>query len=119
MYIFRMFLISWLVTVIVEEAVSLILGCRSIRDILTVLWINTVTNPAAVGIRLLSSRYFPEQWMRMMTVIAVEAAVVLSEWGLMRKFMKTRKNFFLLSIILNAASYGAGLLLPLITALFR
>ena len=114
MYIFRMFLYSWLLTIIIEEAAAIIWGCRSVREILTVLWINTVTNPAAVGIRLLSNRYFPEQWMRTLTMIVVEITVVLSEWRLFRRFMNRGRNYFLFSVILNAASFGAGLLLPII-----
>ena len=105
---------SWLITVIVEETAAVIWGGRSLREILTVLWINTVTNPAAVGLRLVTARNFPEQWMRTAAVAVIEIAVVLTEWRMFRRFMVRRRNYFLFAVVLNAASYGAGLLLPVI-----
>ena len=113
MYILRMLVTSWLVTVIVEEAIAAIWGCRG-KDLLTVLWVNTVTNPAVTGLRLLMNQTVPSSAARTVLLIIIEAAVLIAEWRLFRYFISGRRNYFLFSLSLNAASYGAGLLMPAI-----
>ncbi|MBR3401267.1 MAG: hypothetical protein IKG67_03390 [Parasporobacterium sp.] len=120
MFWLRLFLVPYLLTLIVEEAVALLWGYRSGKDLLTVLWINTVTNPLVTLLRYLSAQFLPSQEMRMGILIAAEILVVLAEWLLFRKFLSKGKYFFWFSLCCNAASYGAGLWLgPLLLRLFR
>lgn len=119
MYIFRMFFIPWLVTVVVEETAAIIWKSRSLREILTVLWVNTVTNPAVTLIRLLLNRNVPEPGTRTAVIILAEIIVVLAEWALFRRFMEKSRNYFLFSVVLNAASYAAGLALPVIINIIK
>ena len=114
MYIFRLFFIPWLVTIAVEETAAVIWKCRSARELLTVLIVNTVTNPAVTLVRLALNRNVPDPGIRKAAVIVIEVIVVLAEWLLFRKFMERKRNYFLFSIVLNGLSYGAGLLLPVI-----
>ena len=117
MYLVRMFVISYLLTVVVEEIAALIWGYRKAKDLLTVLWINTVTNPVAVGLRFLSAQFVPSQIWRTMIILVVELGVVLAEWRLFRRFLSKGKYPFFFSLTLNAASYGSGYLIPLLLPL--
>ena len=119
MFWLRMFLFPYLITIVIEEAAALLWGYRSGKDLLTVLWINTVTNPLVTLLRYLSAQFLPSQGMRTAILIAAEILVVLSEWLLFRKFLSKGKHFFWFSLCLNAASYAAGLwLLPLVRRWF-
>ena len=114
MFLLRMFGISFLLTVAVEEAGALAWGIRKVRDLLTILWINAVTNPAIVALRYLSNQTISSQTCRTLILLMLEVLVVLSEWLLFRHFLIRNRHSFLMSVTLNAASYGAGLLFPVI-----
>ncbi|MCF0229092.1 MAG: hypothetical protein HUJ76_05290 [Parasporobacterium sp.] len=114
MFIARFFLIPYIITIVVEITAALIWGVRSGRSILAVLWINTITNPAVSILRLISYRMISSADVRLVIVILAEIAVLLAEWKLFSHFISERKPYFLMSLTLNGASYGAGLLLPVI-----
>ena len=119
MFYLRLFLIPWFATLIIEEIVSLIWGHRTIKDVLTVVWINTITNPLVTLIRYVCAQQIPSQGIRILILVAAEILVVLAEWRLFRKFMSEGRYFFLFSVVMNAASYGFGLLVPSILILLR
>lgn len=103
------FVMIWCLTLTaaVEYAVALGLGVSDVRDGAVVLLVNVMTNPLLVSASYLvmltagKGAYYP--------VLAVsEIAVVLAE-GLVYKFtLRTKRNPFLLALILNAASFAAG-----------
>ena len=119
MFLLRMFLIPYILTVLTEEIAALIWGYRSVKDLLTVLWINTVTNLSVTALRYGSNQLFHSQTASILTLIVLELAVLLCEWRLFRRFLSKGLYFFLFSLIMNAASYGAGYLLPVIMPLFQ
>ena len=120
MFWLRLFLVPYLLTLIVEEAAALLWGYRSGKDLLTVLWVNTITNPLVTLLRYLSAQFLPSLEMRTEILIVAEILVVLSEWLLFRSFLSKGKHFFWFSLCLNAASYGAGLWLdPIALRLLR
>ena len=118
MYWVRLFLIPWGLTVVVEELASLCWGCLSRRDFLTVLWVNTVTNLPVTALRLLMNRFPVSPAGRTALVLVLEVLVLITEWLLFRRFLKNCRHPFWFSLTLNAASYGAGLLLPNLMQLF-
>ena len=113
----RLFLIPYVLTLVIEELATLIWGYRSGKDLATVWWVNTVTNPLVTLIRYLLTQNVHSSEARTWIMIAVEILVVLAEWRLFQRFLSKGKHFFLFSLSLNAASYGAGLLLPVILQL--
>ena len=120
MFWLRLFLVPYLLTLIVEEAAALLWGYRSGKDLLTVLWVNTITNPLVTLLRYLSAQFLSSLEMRTGILIVAEILVVLSEWLLFRSFLSKGKHFFWFSLCLNAASYGAGLWLgPIALRLLR
>ena len=118
MFLVRMLLVSLGLTVIIEEIVALIWGLRRAGELLTVLWVNAVTNSLVTQLK-----YFSNQWIHfsgsdIITIIVLELAVLISEWRLFRKFLPRISHPFLFSLTMNAASYAAGLLMPVIIRWF-
>lgn len=122
--VFRAFSLSLLVTVVTEGALSFLLGLRSRKDQSLVLLVNLLTNPAVVYVNLLSMILIGNS-VRTGTLIVTECAAVLTEaliyarkldWDRlpsgtaagMLAGRKTAVRALLLSVLLNAASYGAG-----------
>ena len=76
--------------------------------------VNTLTNPVVTALRYLSGQTVPSEALRTVILVVLEIAVLLSEWKLFEKFLSKGRHFFLFSLLLNAASFGAGLLVPLL-----
>lgn len=114
MYVVKMFLVPYIITIIVEIIAAIIWGIRRKRELLAVLLINTVTNPLVTLIRWIAAQHLRFQSERDLVLAAAEIAVLLGEWLLFRKFVKSTKHPFLMSLVLNAVSFGAGLLTPYI-----
>ena len=109
---FGMIMFNLLLTIIVEVPLAFALGVRKMRDIRTVFLTNCVTNPTVVTIHFLMLHFGAEHATIWMTVIATEIAVVLCEGLVYRKMLpRGRLNPYVLSLILNACSYGAGFVL--------
>ena len=117
MFWIRLFAIPLLLTVVVEEIGALLWGARSLQDLLAILWINVITNLPVTALRYLSGQILPAPGWRTAIVILLELMVIWAEWKLFRRFLHSNRHSFLTSVTLNAASYGAGLLLPVILAL--
>lgn len=104
--------IALAVTLVVELAVAALLGYRSRTELRTVAYINLITNPL---LGLGTMFVFPASatafsW----EVVPLEVVVVLAEWGLLVWALKRPVWRMLgLSLAMNAASLGAGLLLKL------
>ncbi len=102
--IFLYLLLSLLITLIIEIPIAY-LNKISVKYALMV---NVVTNPMAVIIYYWSIYL---QFNSTVTIILIEILVVLAEWLL---YKNLHKKPFLLSVIINAISFGIGFLLQLI-----
>lgn len=112
MYIVKMFMVPWSITLVVELAAALIWRVRSLKGISAVVWINTITNPMVTLIRWQSNLNIPSEIIRNCILAAAEIGVLFCEWRLFRRFVKENRHPFMLSLTLNGASFAAGLLSP-------
>ena len=81
---------------------GLIIGIRTKSDILTVFFVNSLTNPPAVLIRILLDLSVP-------FILVLEVIIWLTEAMIYRKLLDYRKlNGFTVSLILNAVSLVIG-----------
>ena len=97
-------------TLIIECSFALLTGKRG-RDLLLVLLVNVMTNPAAVTVVLLIKyAYSLPKWAVM---IPVEAAVIAVEAYIYNKFGSKYKHPVLFSISANAISVAVGILLEI------
>lgn len=95
-------------TVLVECALSFVVGVRSRRGLMNVALCNCITNPLVVVSTFLVGFFFGNG-VRLPVEICEEVSVVLIEGLIYSKVLEEKRpNPFLLSLILNAASYGLG-----------
>jgi hypothetical protein len=99
-------------TLVVELAVAALMGYRSRTELRAVAYINLMTNPM---LGLATIFVFPAGATALSWELApLEAAVVLAEWGLLVWALKRPAlRMLVLSLVLNAASLGAGVLLKM------
>ena len=109
-----MLLVSLGLTIITEEIAALIWGLRTAKDLVTVLWINVVTNSLVTLLRYCSNQWIHFEGSGTVTIIVLELAVLIAEWRLFKKFLPRIHYPFIFSLTMNAASYAAGLLMPVI-----
>ena len=80
--VLRMFAVSFLVTVLVEEGAAALAGVRGRRGALLIFLVNLLTNPAAVllvfGLGLFAPQRIPPGFARHLMELPVEAAVILN-----------------------------------------
>ena len=111
-YYLKMFGISLGLTLIIELLLALILRVRG-RGLFLVFLVNLITNPPVVLFSYLASSRLPAGD-RLPFQLLLEGIVVLTEGLIYQDFKGNGIDFrypVLLSLILNAVSYGAGLFL--------
>lgn len=116
MYLIEMFLVSLLLTLVLEFIVAWCYGLRTGKAMILVLLVNVLTNPLAVLINWLCGVHLPEiagvgKWIFQ---LAIECMVVFGEAWIYRSFQKELPQIrrpFLLSFFANAASWLCGVLL--------
>ena len=130
MSIVRIFVLSFLITAIAECALAYLLGLRRKRDQELVFLVNLLTNPAVVYLSLLSAWFLAPGGGRAVLTL-LEAAAVAAEALIYAKMLDwealpggtaagalARGRPFvaalLLSLLLNAASYGMGELIEIL-----
>ena len=104
--------LSLSLTLIIEMSLAAVFRVRTKRGLLIVFLANVLTNPAVVVLCGTLGPYLGK-WFLPFQLLA-EAAAVLVEGNVYRQFPKEMKAAlppFLLSLVLNACSYGTGLLL--------
>ena len=102
-------LISLGITIILELAFTLIFQIRGSSDLILVIVVNIITNPAVVLINyLLLKRTNLSQ---LLVVLTLEAAAILVEALYYRRYGEKIKRPFLFSLGANAFSYSIGLVL--------
>jgi len=99
-------------TLLVELAVAFAMGWRARNDLAGVAAVSIITNPffvLSVYILLLFFRDLsPEP--RLLFMVVLEIVIVLVEWRLLRWALKKGSGkTLLLSAVMNAASFAAGL----------
>ncbi len=112
MEVLKAFGVSLGLTLVIELALALLFRVRSKRGLLIVLLANVLTNPAAVFLCMAFGPFFGGRFL--LFQLLVEAAVVWTESRVYRDFreeLNAALSPFLLSLVLNACSYGTGLIL--------
>lgn len=99
--------ISLALTLLFELAFALLTGKRA--DLLLVLLVNVLTNPAVVLLYTLSQQYTPLHAIAVKAVLEVLA--VLTEALYYRHYASAIKRPFLFSLAANAVSFGLGLVI--------
>ncbi len=106
--------ICLLLTVALETAGAAALGVREKKGLWNVVLINVITNPFVVVSVFLVGLFYGSR-ASMIFEYAIEAAVVIAEGLFYRKVLpKAKVPPMLLSLILNAMTYGAGLVINLL-----
>ena len=97
-------------TIVIELIMSLLLGIRNKKDILNVILVNIMTNPLIVSILMYIT--YNRLFNTTISIIILEILVVLTEGFAYKKVLTFDKiNPYVLSLILNIASYFIGKLL--------
>lgn len=104
-------LISLICTILIEVIVSIILKVKNKKDILNIVLVNILTNPIVVAISFIINIYIGIK-IRNISLIFIEILVVIIEGRIYKKHLEFKNiNPYMLSLILNIASYGGGLII--------
>lgn len=98
------FAISLLLTLLLELIVACAFRMKG-KDLLLVVLVNVLTNPAAVLLSILSGNQKAVQ-------LFIEAVVILTEGWYYKKFGSKIKRGYVFSFAANSISYGLGEVLP-------
>ena len=99
--------ICLLLTIVLEEAMALLVGVRKGYDLADILFTNTLTNPVVVFTGILLSTYTAVP--RALYITVLEITVYVVEALIYNKLLYCRKpSPFILSLILNATSFLIG-----------
>jgi hypothetical protein len=105
------YLLALVLTIIVETGVAFILGYRDRKSLAVVALVNVITNPI-LNYLLLVIAVFRIMEISTALILFLEALVVLAEWRLMVYALdRDPWQLFVLSLVMNTASYLAGLLI--------
>ena len=99
-----------LLTIVFETAAAYLLGIRNRKNILLVVLLNILTNPVLVLFSLLLMYHEGVRIGRILTYAVLEPLVILTEYYFYQKYLISKKNPFVLSLILNLISILGGLL---------
>lgn len=98
-------------TIAVETPAALLLGLRNKHALLAVLIINVITNPALNFLVLLND-YLGLISPAIILIVFLEITVVFVEWKLLVYTLRMKnRRAFIVSLILNTASFLAGILI--------
>ena len=99
------YLAACVLTVLIETPLFFAAGWRRHDDLTIIVCANAVTNLAA---NLCIAYLFPPRWNVIMTV---ESVIVAAEYTVYALAFGRSKRLFLLTLLANCLSFGAGLLL--------
>lgn len=112
--IFSMFAVSLGLTIIIESVIARLWGLKTRKEMLLVVFVNILTNPAAVffawmaGAYLGSKWHFPTQCMIEIVVCAVEAYIYLN---FVREEGWNIKKPLQFAIVVNMISWLSGVVI--------
>ena len=101
------FALSLGLTLILELAVALLCRLRG-RDLLLVILVNILTNPAVVYLDMVCAARFPNG--RDLWQIPLEAAAILVEGWCYAKYAHSVRRPWMFALVANVFSYSCGLL---------
>lgn len=111
MEIFKIMLVSLLCTIVIESVIAYLLGVRSKRDFVNIILVNILTNPLVVSISFSTNILFGVEYKNIVLLI-LEFSALITEGFIYNKYLEHRKlNPYLISLILNFASYSIGFLI--------
>ena len=112
----KSFVVSLGLTLIIELSISLLIGIRKRNDIITIIAVNTLTNPVAVFIAMITST-FGNDLLYWIVVAIIEIVVFVVEGTILKKILLFDKiSGFKLSFINNFSSFFIGLIITMIIA---
>lgn len=103
----RSLVLSLILTWLLELAFAFLLGIRRSKDLLLILLVNLITNPAVVYLAL-TFRYFLPSWF---LIPLLESLAIGVEALYYRNYALTIRHPWLFSLAVNVFSYGIGWLL--------
>lgn len=111
--LFKTMLICLLCTIFIELILSILLKVRDRKDLLNVILVNILTNPIVVSFSsLILYKYGMADYK--IGIVILEILAVITEGFTYKLTLKYKDiNPFVLSLILNASSYGIGELINL------
>lgn len=107
-------IISLILTIFIELLISILIGIRNKNDIITIIAVNTLTNPIVVFIANLLNN-FKIVLLYWAIVIIMEFIVIFIEGKIYEKILNYKKiSGFRLSFINNAISFSFGLIIAIL-----
>ena len=104
------YLLALLTTILVEVSVAVLFGCKS-KEVLSIVLVNLITQPVLNYIVFLVD-YFKLVYVDIQFVFFSEIIVILVEWRLLVFALeRSPRRLFVLSLVMNLASFLVGLLL--------
>lgn len=100
------FILSLLLTLIFEFLIAVVFKIRG-KDLLLVVLVNILTNPAAVLLSLFGGN-------ERIVQLVIEVMVILTEGWYYKKYSSRMKNGFIFSAVANTVSYTLGIILSYI-----
>ena len=111
MSLINSFLLAPLLTIVIELVVALFFGFRKKIDIITIIFVNLLTNPI-LNYFLWVNDYFSFFKSNLSLILSLEFLVVFIEWKLLVYVLQEKSNKLLkLSFVMNFCSYIAGVLI--------
>lgn len=111
MNIVEIMVVSLVCTLIIENVGAYLLGVRNIKDFVNIVLVNILTNPLVVSISF-STNILAGVEFKNIVLLFLEIFAVIAEGYVYSKYLEHKKiNGYLLSLILNFASYSIGFLL--------
>ena len=104
-------IISLILTIIIEVPIAILLGVRNKNDIKIAIWANVLTNPAVVFISNCSMLIVNQFWYSIIVAILEILAVIVEFWVYNNFLVKYKNSPFKLSLICNAISFLAGIVI--------
>jgi hypothetical protein len=103
------YLVALLLTILIEVFVALMFGYKSKKEILSVILLNFITQPV-LSLFLVVNSYFSLISVNIQSMLLLEIIVILVEWQLLVYALRRNpKRLFVLSLVMNLASFAIGL----------
>jgi hypothetical protein len=104
------YLFALILTIVIEVSIAAAFGYRSQKEILSIVLVNLITQPALNYFLLLNS-FLGLIAESIQFILFLEILVIFVEWGLLVYTLKTDlRKTFVLSLVMNLASFVVGLL---------
>lgn len=100
-------------TILIEVAVAVALGCRSSSDVSCVIVANLVTHPPFASLYLIGGMWLKDRWLIAWWLLLLECAVIAVEWRMLRtRLSRAAPPAWLLALLMNLISVTIGWFVP-------